>query len=326
MSAFFLFMGFMRAYGVLPHEERAFVEWMRENNEFFTGNEYHFRFGIFLVNQRFVDEHNRGKSSFKVCMNQFACYTDAEYKSQLGFRRSGPIVQTGVRPPETTEPAPLYWDWRDHNVVNPIRSSGKCMPASWAFAACEAQESQWAKEKGELVILSPQNLIDCVKVGCSGCHGGDQLWAYNWVDSHQKGRFVLEDKYGFEGKDSSCKWKAEKGVCPFKSYWRPTTTQNETELMIAVWQYGVMAISIDGSLKTFLSYKGGIYDGGYDLCHRTALDHSCCLIGYGVETGRKFWIVKNQWGTQWGEDGYARIARDEGNICGVATDVLITSV
>lgn len=64
----------------------------------------------------------------------------------------------------------------------------------------------------------------------------------------------------------------------------------------------------------FMSYKGGIY-------HHTGLtdhvnpfeltNHAVLLVGYGRchMTGQKYWIVKNSWGSSWGEDGYFRIRR-----------------
>ena len=44
-------------------------------------------------------------------------------------------------------------------------------------------------------------------------------------------------------------------------------------------------------------------------------------LGYGVdhETGQAYWLVKNSWGTSWGDGGYLKMARNQGNMCGVAT-------
>ena len=60
--------------------------------------------------------------------------------------------------------------------------------------------------------------------------------------------------------------------------------------------------------------KGSIFD--YWNPH----NYGALIVGYGVTNDeQKYWTVKNSWGTNWGEDGYIRIAKDRGNECGVAS-------
>lgn len=81
-----------------------------------------------------------------------------------------------------------------------------------------------------------------------------------------------------------------------------------------------IALSMDASGRWFQFYSGGVYD---KECG-TDLDHAVLGVGYGVDdSGMKYWIIKNSWGPDWGEEGYFRIKRSERDPigkCGVAMD------
>ncbi len=48
----------------------------------------------------------------------------------------------------------------------------------------------------------------------------------------------------------------------------------------------------------------------------TAINHAIAIVGWGSQNGTNYWIVKNSWGTGWGENGYFRIIRGK-NMCGI---------
>lgn len=74
---------------------------------------------------------------------------------------------------------------------------------------------------------------------------------------------------------------------------------------------------MDASHSSFRFYKRGVY---YEReCSSTKLDHGVLAVGYGTEEMEPYWLVKNSWGTRWGNEGYFMIARNKGNNCGIAT-------
>jgi len=60
---------------------------------------------------------------------------------------------------------PPAHDWRNQGIVTDVKSQGSC-GSCWAFAAVGSMESIWAKETGELLNLSVQQLIDCGPGDC----------------------------------------------------------------------------------------------------------------------------------------------------------------
>ncbi|XP_054164587.1 cathepsin L-like [Oppia nitens] len=58
--------------------------------------------------------------------------------------------------------------------------------------------------------------------------------------------------------------------------------------------------------------NGGIFDD--NTCNAEKISKSLLAVGYTPE----YFILKNSWGTKWGEDGYIRLSRSKVNNCGVS--------
>merc|ERR1712194_337196 len=90
-------------------------------------------------------------------------------------------------------------------------------------------------------------------------------------------------------------------------------SQDEDQIAAALAQYGPLSIGIDAD--PFQTYKSGVLD----VSCGSQLDHGVAIVGYGVDNGKKYWKVRNSWGSSWGEGGYIRIVRGKGE-CGLNTD------
>jgi C1A family cysteine protease len=101
---------------------------------------------------------------------------------------------------------------------------------------------------------------------------------------------------------------------------------DQLSLKAAVTQQPV-AIAIEADTRYFQSYSSGVLTAS--TCG-TNLDHGVLIVGYGTENGQDYWLVKNSWGTSWGENGYVKIARssstNDPGICGIAMDPSFPSV
>ncbi|XP_031333665.1 cathepsin L1-like [Photinus pyralis] len=182
-----------------------------------------------------------------------------------------------------------------------------------------AVESQTAIKTGKLQDISPQEVLDCSQVEPYenyGCDGGSLEPAYDYIKS--KG-VVSDQSYPYTATTGEkCNASPDQVSANIKSY---VTIQegDEEALKEALSNIGPIAVGMDASSENWQFYGGGIY---YEPDCKSAienLNHAVTLVGYGEENGMKYWIVKNSYGTSWGENGYAKIARNETNHCGIAS-------
>jgi len=283
---------------------------MRETGNMFTGEEYQTRLGIFIQNKRLVQEHNAANFGFRVALNKLAHLTPAEYRSLLGFKMA--LSQRRAKKSNVVPNDAV--DWRDQGAVNPIKDQGQC-GSCWAFSTVQAAESANFLKSGTLYSFSEQNLVDCV-TSCNGCNGGLMEPAYDYIISNQNGQFESEEDYPYVAQDQNCQWDPSKGIGSVTGYVE-VSSGSEDDLAAKVSSMGPAAIAIDASNWSFQLYSSGIYDE--PSCSSWNLDHAVGCIGYGSEGGVNYWIVRNSWGTSWGENGYIRMVKDKNNQCGEAT-------
>ena len=303
-------------------EEKAFVSWMRKSQQMFTGDEYHFRLGVFLANQKYVQQFNSNpKNTYKLSVNKFAALTNSEYQSLLGYKSTlgGSSKGKFLIPSKPQRTATENLDWREKGVVNDVKNQLFC-GSCWAFSVIQSVESVWAIENNQLLSLSEQNLVDCVDT-CYGCNGGEMYLACDYVIQKQNGQFNLEEQYYYISiGEFTCYFDRYDKVAHISGY-ITINSGDEDDQAAKIEQYGPASVAIDASSLSFQLYWGGVYDN--DSCSSTELDHGVGCVGFGVEDNVKYWIIRNSWGSWWGESGYIRTVRGKNNQCGVATESII---
>lgn len=90
--------------------------------------------------------------------------------------------------------------------------------------------------------------------------------------------------------------------------------QNDEDSLKAAAANQPISVAIEADKSVFQLYKSGVLDS--PSCG-TNLDHGVLIAGYGTESGKDYWKVKNSWGTVWGMEGYILLARGK-NMCGIS--------
>merc|ERR1712010_389076 len=272
----------------------------------YSGAEDLVRYSRWLKNKEVVDAHNSGDHSYKMALMEHSDWTEEEVNEmRLGFI---PAQYDTKMELDTFEgvTTPTSIDYRNNGMVTGVKNQGQC-GSCWAFSATGAMEGAWKKKHGSLISMSEQQLVD---YGPGSCQGGmmDSAWgtARNGIESEQA--------YPYTARDGSCKFNPNMVVA--RAAGHRYVSHSESALESALYTVGhpiSIAVHVGSS---FQHYSHGIYSD--PNCRYGQLNHAVLLVGYNKDSwGQGYWIVKNSWGSGWGQGGYIHMKMGE-NSCGLA--------
>jgi C1A family cysteine protease len=237
-----------------------------------------------------MNEHR----TYDECINQFTAMTQEEFaQSYLGTV----VVPDNIVVDSSDDISVGDVNWVEQGAVTGVKDQKTC-GSCWAFSTTGSLEGLSKIRYGTLESFSEQQLVDCSgKYGNMGCNGGFVVNAFNYV---QDNGIVFESDYPDKAVKQTC--HTNSGSFKISGF---VDASSCYDLANAVTGRPV-SVAVDAN--NWSRYSKGIFSN----C-KTSLDHSVLLVGITDE----YWLVKNSWGTTWGESGYIRLAR--GNTCGICT-------
>lgn len=323
---------------------------VKHSKEYHSSNEYHQRLSIFQQNVDYINNHNSLGKSFTLDINEYTDLTHEEFKlKMLGHSllkdknvcwaigqdadrciSSGcqwcdldPVYGTFCAPQgkqhcfynlqisNTSVPTSLDWRTSSGNpknivAVTEVKNQQQC-GSCWSFSASGATEGAWAISGKPITSLSEQQLVDCSSsYGNNGCGGGDMDAAFQYI---MKNGLCTESSYPYKAVDGTCK------TCTAVAHLNGYNDIPDENGILSEIQKGPVSVAIEADQAIFQFYSGGVLD---DISCGNNIDHAVLIVGYGIDqsSNKPYYIIKNSWGSSWGESGYFRMVRNKG-MCGI---------
>jgi len=295
--------------------EAKFIEHIAFHSlSFGTVEEYKYRLNVFAAKDAEYEAINNSEEhTFKVAHNKFSTLTHDEYKKMMG-RKGQNVEAKGSRVEKQNGVEGVTVDWRTKGAVNPVQDQGQC-GSCWAFSSTAAMEGAHFITTGTLLKLSESQFVDC-DTQSSGCNGGLEMWAFDYAEQTA---LELEVDYPYVARTESCKATAAKEAKGVTVAAYQHVPKDSVSALKSAIDAGPTCVSVDAANNYFQGYTSGILN---TTSCGTNLDHAITAVGYGTESGQGYFIVRNSWGSSWGESGYIRISSDVtgDGVCGILMD------
>ena len=192
------------------------------------------------------------------------------------------------------DPNAANFDLRDIDGVTAVKDQGNC-GSCWAFTSLASIESSHKLLNGEDLDLSEQQLVDCSPN--DGCSGGWYFYVFEWLTYYDKS-VGLEEYLPYNQNENGCSFSGESDIK--LANWSVLPADASTaDIKEALVTHGALSVALKSNTPQFLNYTGeGVITGNEDA----VIDHAVAVVGWDDEKGA--WLIKNSWGSSWGENGY----------------------
>jgi C1A family cysteine protease len=243
-------------------------------------------------------------------------------------------VETDIDNPPSPDAA--AFNWADRGKVTPIKFQGQC-GSCWAFTSGAVVESNYLIRKNATLDLSEQNFLDCaeteqqayrgdrvvtVKKHAGTCQGGWYGPVFEYLKTNSA---ALESEVPYKSRESGC---VTAGTNKYRitawGYVKPDAgIPSVRQMKEALCKYGPLAACVKVT-EAFQAYKSGVFDEFTECNGERDINHAITIVGW--DDAKESYLIKNSWGTGWGDNGYVWIKYGCNNIGYGAAWVLVGSL
>ncbi|GIY81020.1 cathepsin O [Caerostris darwini] len=273
-----------------------------------------------------LNKHRNSSQDAVYGINQFSDLTPEEFKKITHLRKFNntgkkayPLQKKFFGSQKPFKDLPKRVDWREKNVITPVNNQETC-GACWAFSSIETIEAMYALKTGELKQWSVQQVVDCAAAPNRGCAGGDTCLTVEWL--YESGaKIVLAEDYPFNGETNECKQdvKSAMTVSIAKNFTCDSFVGEEYLMLLHLAHHGPLIAAVDAT--GWQDYLGGVIQFNCD----GERNHAVQIVGYDITGEIPYYIVRNSWGPEFGNDGYLNIIIGK-NMCRIAEEVSAVDV
>ncbi|CAG9533157.1 unnamed protein product [Cercopithifilaria johnstoni] len=275
---------------------------------------YRERLEIFQENVRIIEESNNENSTATYEIGKFADWNDEELNAfseplpepdRYVFRGYDYgwiyLISDGSS-------YPPRWDWREKGGVTAVKNQSYKCNSCYAYAVTAVIESLYAIKYQRYISISEYEMLDCDYTN-NGCKSGSIM------RSLTRGKYI-----GFTQSVNYPTLLGNNYYCPLygEIFINKLYQIDPDPNAIAWFVANVAPVALNLAFpKRYKFYKSGVLPGTSE-CSTMEPNHAVEVIGYGIENGKKYWLLKNSWGEGWGDQGFFKIERGI-NACQVET-------
>ncbi len=242
--------------------------------------------------------------------------------------------ETDIR--NAPSPGSKAFNWVSRSMVTPVRYQAQC-GSCWAFTSVAVVESNYMIRRNVTIDLSEQHLLDCAEAQQPIYRNGQVYYIKNKAGTCQGGWYGPVFEYlrtNSAALESQIPYKNAQGACRASStnkykivawgYVKPDAgIPTVSEMKEALCKYGPIAACVKVT-PALQAYKSGIFDEFASVSGERDINHAITIVGW--DDSKESYLVKNSWGTQWGDKGYVWIKYGCNNIGYGAAWIVVSSM